>query len=278
MSDRVMDPALERLGGVLAGYDRLVVAFSGGADSALLSYVATSVLGREAVICATAVSASLAPDELEDTTALAKEWDLRHVTVATHELENPSYVANTLERCFFCKDELMNVLAPLAASEDSRVALGVNLDDLGEWRPGQRAAREAGAVFPLVDAKLDKETVRAVSRDLGLRTWNKPAAACLSSRVPHGTPVTVSLLGQVARAEQSLHRLGLRQLRVRHYGDAARVEIAEEELGHAFSLRAEIVEAVKAAGYRYVTLDLEGFRSGNLSLSALAESTAEVEK
>jgi uncharacterized protein len=148
--------------------------------------------------------------------------------------------------------------------------LGVNLDDLGDHRPGQRAAGERGARFPLVDAGFTKADVRAASRRLGLRTWDKPAAACLASRLPYGTTVTVGLLGRVERAEAGLHALGLRALRVRHYGDTARVEVALEELGHLLGQREAVVAAVKAAGYRYVTLDLEGLRSGNLNASLAA--------
>ena len=145
------------------------------------------------------------------------------------------------------------------------MVLGVNVDDLGDHRPGQKAAEEAGAVFPLVVAGFDKADVRAASRHLGLRTWDKPAAACLASRIPYGTTVTVGLLGRIDRAEAALHRLGLRQVRVRHYDDTARIEVALDELDAAFAQRAAVVDAVKSAGYRYVTLDLEGFRSGNLN-------------
>jgi uncharacterized protein len=152
----------------------------------------------------------------------------------------------------------------------------VNLDDLGEHRPGQAAARERGAVFPLVEAGLDKATVRALSQLLGLETWDKPANACLSSRIPHGTPVTVGLLSQVAQAESALRQLGFVGLRVRHYGDAARIELPADELSRAVELRSDVVAVVKAAGYRYVTLDLEGFRSGNLAQSALADEAPAV--
>ena len=261
---------LGRLETAVANHGRLVVAFSGGADSALLAHVATAVLGRDAVLCATAVSASLAPEDHAETEALAAEWGLRYVAVATNELDNPAYQANGLDRCFYCKAELMTVLSPLAELEHARVALGVNLDDLGDYRPGQAAAREAGAVFPLVEAAMTKAEVRQLSRSLGLRTWDKPANACLSSRIPQGTPVTIGLLSQVARAESALRQLGFGQLRVRHYGDLCRIELIEDDLSRAVEARGEIVSAVKAAGYAYVTLDLEGFRSGNLVQRALS--------
>ena len=263
--------ALGRLEAVLADLGPAVVAFSGGADSALLAAVATRVLGAGQVLCATAVSASLAPEDENHCAALAAEWGLRWVAVATHELDDPAYVRNDLDRCYHCKRELMDVLAPLAASERATVALGVNLDDLTEHRPGQKAAAERGAVFPLVEAGLDKAAVRSVSRSLGLRTWDRPAAACLASRVPHGTPVTFAILDRVATAESALRRLGFTALRVRHYGDVARVELPLADLDRAIVAREEVVRAVREAGYAYVTLDLEGLRSGNLSRAAAGE-------
>ena len=262
--------ALVRLQVMLARLGRVVVAFSGGADSALVAAVATRLLGAEQVLCATAVSPSLAPEDLAHCAGIADEWSLRWVAVTTHELDDPAYVRNDLDRCYHCKRELMDVLMPLAETERATVVLGVNLDDLSDHRPGQKAAAERGAVFPLVQAGLDKATVRKVSQALGLSTWDRPAAACLSSRVPHGTPVTLGILGQVAAAESSLRRLGFDALRVRHYGDLARIELPLEDLDRAIDIRDEIVTAVRDAGYRYVTLDLEGLRSGNLSRAAAA--------
>jgi uncharacterized protein len=185
--------------------------------------------------------------------------------VVSDEGSRPEYVANGPDRCYHCKSELMDRLAPIAEAERAVVALGVNVDDLADHRPGQRAARERGAVFPLVEAGLTKDLVRAAARQLGLAVWDKPAAACLASRVPYGTPVTLGTLHQVAAAEEALRALGFRDLRVRHYGDLARLEFAEGDLELALADRARIVAAVRAAGYRYVTLDLEGLRSGNLN-------------
>jgi uncharacterized protein len=263
-------PARIRLDEELRQLGRVVVAFSGGADSAFLAHVATSVLGTDSVICVTADSASLAPEERADCAALALEWGLRHQFIDTSELDRPDYVENDLNRCYHCKTELMDALQPIADEEQAIVILGVNLDDLGEHRPGQRAAEERGALFPMVKAGLTKAEIRALSAELGLRTFDKPAAACLASRVPHGTPVTLGVLSAVAKGESALRQLGFRELRVRHYGSTARLEIGLGELPDVLARRSEIVDALHAAGYRYVTLDLEGLRSGNLSQDALA--------
>ncbi|MGH9263701.1 MAG: ATP-dependent sacrificial sulfur transferase LarE [Acidimicrobiales bacterium] len=257
--------ALDTLRSRLRELGRVTVAFSGGADSAFLAWVANDTLGPDRTLVVTAVSPSLAAEEAADCAALAEEWGLRWSPVPTAELDRPDYVANGTDRCFHCKTELMDAIAPLAAAEEATVVLGVNVDDLGDHRPGQQAAAEQGAAFPLVEAGFTKAAVRQASRELGLRTWDKPAAACLASRIPYGTPVTVSTLSGVGRAEAALHRLGFRQVRVRHHGEVARVEVEVDELAPALARRQEVVAAVKAAGYRWVTLDLEGFRSGNLN-------------
>ena len=249
----------------LGRLDRVVVAFSGGADSAFLAAVARRVLGDRA-LAITAVSPSLAGAEEADCRALAAEWGLRWQAVETDEMERAAYRLNDTDRCYHCKAELMDVIGPIAAAADgAAVLLGVNIDDLGDHRPGQRAAGERGALFPLVEAGFTKADVRAASLALGLRTWDKPAAACLASRVPYGTEVTVALLSQVERAEAALRRLGFRELRVRHYGDTARIEVPLDDLPAVVELRAEVVDSVEGCGYRYVTLDLAGFRSGNLN-------------
>ena len=249
----------------LRRYGSVVIAFSGGADSAFLAHTARRVLGREAAHCITAISASLASDEEVDCRQLAEDWDLRWTPIATDELANAAYAINDRDRCYHCKTELMHVVEPIATLAESRVLLGVNVDDMGDHRPGQRAAAERGAVFPMLEAGLTKADIRALSNHAGLRTWDKPAAACLASRLPYGAPVTLRVLTQVDKAEASLHRLGFRQLRVRHYDDTARIEVDVDALVEVVSRREEIVAAVKKAGYRYVTLDLEGFRSGNLN-------------
>jgi uncharacterized protein len=255
---------LEALRLDLRRLERVVVAFSGGADSAFLAAVANDVLGHGAH-AVTAVSPSLAGDEEADCRSLASELGLRWTPVATQEMERAAYRINDTDRCYHCKAELMDVVTPIATAERATIVLGVNVDDLGDHRPGQVAAGERGARFPLVHAGFTKAEVREASKALGLRTWNKPAAACLASRIPYGTEVSVALLGQVDRAEAALKRLGFAELRVRHYGDTARLEVPVDQLAAVVATREDVVAAVKAAGYRYVTLDLEGFRSGNLN-------------
>ena len=249
----------------LRSLERVVVAFSGGADSAFLAWMAHDTLGVDRAHAVTALSPSLAASERDDCSRLADEWGLRWTGVETTELDRPEYVANGRDRCAHCKTELLDALAPIAAAEAATVVLGVNTDDLGDHRPGQEAAAVRGAVFPLVDTGFTKAAVREASRTLGLRTWDKPAAACLASRVPYGVPVNLATLDRVGAAEAALRALGFRQLRVRHYGDLARVELESSDLAAAVERRTEVVAAVQSAGYRYVTLDLEGFRSGNLN-------------
>jgi uncharacterized protein len=256
---------LDRLRARLRDLDRVVVAFSGGADSAFLAWVAHDTLGADRALAVTAVSPSLSGGERRDCLTIADEWGLRWVTVATDEMARAAYRRNDGDRCFHCKDALMDAVVPLAADEGATVALGVNVDDLGDHRPGQRAAAERGAVFPLVEAGFTKHDVREHSRALGLRTWDKPAAACLASRLPYGTPVSVSVLESVERAEAALRALGFDELRVRHYGDLARIEVPLDALDRVVAQRTAVVAGVRDAGYRYVTLDLEGLRSGNLN-------------
>lgn len=261
----VTGPGLDALRRALQDLGRVVVAFSGGADSAFLARVAHDTLGVDRVHVVTAVSPSLAGDERADAAALADEWGLRWSAVETHEMADAAYRVNDGDRCGRCKVALMDVLDPIAADELATVVLGVNIDDLADHRPGQTVAADRGARFPLVEAGLTKADVRHHSRAMGLRTADKPAAACLASRVPYGTEVTVAVLSAVERAEGALRRLGFDDLRVRHLDDTARIEVPTDRLAEVVERRAEVVAAVAAAGYAYVTLDLEGLRSGNLN-------------
>jgi len=261
----VAGPGMDRLRRSLRDLGRVVVAFSGGADSAFLARVAHDTLGADRVHVVTAVSPSLAGDERDDAAALADEWGLRWSEVETHEMADAAYRVNDPDRCGRCKDALMDVLVPIADSEAATVVLGVNVDDLADHRPGQTVAAERGASFPMVEAGLTKADVRHHSREMGLRTADKPAAACLASRVPYGTEVTVAVLTAVDRAEAALRRLGFDDLRVRHLDDTARIEVPIDRLPDVLEQRAEVVDAVAGVGYAYVTLDLEGLRSGNLN-------------
>jgi pyridinium-3,5-biscarboxylic acid mononucleotide sulfurtransferase len=259
----------------LRGLDRVVVAFSGGADSGLVAWAANDVLGPERALAVTAVSPSLAGTERDECRDLAAEWGLRWQEVATDEMEHAAYTRNDGDRCYWCKEALLRAVGPIAEAEGATVVLGVNVDDLGDHRPGQRAAAERGAVFPLVEAGFTKADVRAWSQRLGLRTWDKPAAACLASRLPYGTPVTLRRLAAVEQAEAGLRGLGFAELRVRHYGELARIEVPVDALARVVAEATAVVEVVKTAGYRYVTLDLEGLRSGNLN-AALGHAVLEV--
>ncbi len=261
---------LARLRGALRGLGSALVCFSGGADSALVLAVARAELGDGAVAL-TAVSPSLADAEREAAAAFCRALGARQLWVETREQAAPGYAANGPDRCYFCKDELYRVAGAKAAELGlAHVLDGFNRDDAAEHRPGRRAALEQGVRSPLVEAELSKADVRAISRELGLATWDKPAAPCLASRIPTGTPVTPLRLSQVARGEAALRALGFKVFRLRHHEEVARLELAADELARLFdpATRRAVDEAVKAAGYRFVSVDLEPFRSGRLSVTS----------
>jgi len=244
--------------------ERVVVAFSGGVDSTLLAKAAHDVLGARA-LAVTAVSPSLAVAEREDARRLAELVGIACREVVTHEGQDPRYAANAVDRCYFCKKHLFDTLAPLLAERGGgTLVYGATVDDLGEHRPGMDAAREAGVAAPFLVAGLGKAEIREASRRLGLPTWDKPALACLASRLPHGTTVTPERLAQVDRAEAALRALGYRQLRVRHLGDRARIEVAPEELPRALAEAPRLVAAVVDAGFAEAFVDPEGYRAGRL--------------
>lgn len=251
----------------LQGYREVVVAFSGGVDSTFLAAMAFEALGPHAVAI-TGLSPSVAVSEREEAEALAAQIGIRHECVETHEMDNPEYVANSPMRCFHCKDELYGVLGAIAARADGAVVVdGTNADDVGDWRPGRQAAELHGVRSPLLDLGWTKAEIRGASHDLGLPTWDKPAMACLASRIPHGNAVTVEALDQVGAAEAMLRSLGVRQLRVRHHGDVARIETDEAGMAIVFATqnRERVVERLRNLGFKHVALDLAGYRQGSLN-------------
>jgi uncharacterized protein len=277
-----MSSKLEVLRSTLAGYRRAVVAFSGGVDSAFLLKVAADALGTECH-AVTAVSATMARSEVEDAIALARELGLgeRHHIVESHELEVPGFADNPVHRCALCKTELMDVAGPIAAQlGDAPIILGTNVDDLGDVRPGIAAARDRGARMPMVEAGLHKQEIRALSRELGLRTWDKPQLACLSSRFPYGTQITPERLRRVDEFEDGLRELGFRQLRVRFHDTIARVELDVDELPRivAPGVRDRVVALGKRLGFTYVALDLGGFRSGSANEALPAETLVRLKR
>ena len=276
MGEGSVDGAGEKERGLLVRLGELrsvIVALSGGTDSAYLAWAAHRALGEKA-LSITALSESYSAYDREQVEIFLKATGVRHEFVETHELENPSYRANAADRCYYCKDELFNVLDGLVKERGfAAVAYGVNADDTSDFRPGHRAAAEHRVLTPLLEAKLHKEEIRSLAKRAGLPCWDRPASACLSSRLPYGTEVTAERLSLVERGEAALRELGFRQFRVRLHDKLARVELAQDELQRGLEpkMAASIAQALKAAGFAYVALDLEGYRQGSLN-EALAKS------
>jgi uncharacterized protein len=266
----------QRLRALFRGMDSVLVAFSGGVDSSFVLRVAHDELG-ERVAALTTVSPTNPEDDTRTAVALAGTLGVVHLVIDANELEIPGYAANPVNRCYFCKDALYDICAAHAAARGiTTIVDGVNTDDLGDFRPGLRAAEEHGTRHPLVEAALAKHDIRALSRGLGLATWDKPASPCLSSRFPYGTEITRERLATVAHAEQVLHGEGFREVRVRYHGDVARIEVGRAELprfGDA-ALRRRVTDGVRAAGFQHVTIDPDGFRSGSLNRSLPSRTRA----
>ena len=257
----------EKLFSVLRGLDRVMVAYSGGADSAYLAWAAHQVLGGNA-LAVTADSASIPESHKRDAEAFVRQFGISHEYIETREFENPDYLKNDANRCFHCKDELFTRLEEVGRERGiGNIVYGVNADDLGDYRPGQNAAGQHQVMAPLVEAGLRKAEIRELSRIAGLPTWDRPAAACLSSRIPYGTPVTIENIKTVERGEEEIKALGFRQFRVRFHGELVRLEIAPDELASALNLETarRFTAIFKALGFKYVTLDLEGYRQGSLN-------------
>ena len=262
-----LEPKQSRLEERLRSLGRTLVAYSGGVDSAYLAWAAHQTIGSE-MLAVIADSPSLARTQLADAVAFAKEHSIPLEVIPTTELDRPEYTKNDASRCFHCKDELFTVMESSRLTHGfDAIAYGVNVDDQGDFRPGQQAARQHHVAAPLLDAGLTKQDIRALAQAAGLRVWDKPASACLSSRIEYGRPVTREALSAIEQGEDALRALGFRQVRVRHHGDIVRLEIAKDELPRALdpALAAEFTRIFKALGFKFVTLDLEGFRSGSMN-------------
>ncbi|MCF8565841.1 ATP-dependent sacrificial sulfur transferase LarE [Alicyclobacillus tolerans] len=268
----------EKLQGVLQSLDRVVVAFSGGVDSTFLLKAALETLGTDRVLAVTADSETYPERERLEAIELAKEMNSPHVVISTSELNIPGYAENPVNRCYFCKNELFSHLIPIAQEKGyPHVVFGAIADDLGDYRPGLQAAKENGVRAPLQEVMLYKREIRYLSRELGVRTWDKPSFACLSSRIPYGQVITQEKLSMIDRAEAFLMDLGFRQVRVRHHEQTARIEVTPQEMSAIVETAGMVVEKFKEIGFKYVTLDLQGYRTGSLNETLDGKTKAHTE-
>ncbi|MGH3090198.1 MAG: ATP-dependent sacrificial sulfur transferase LarE [Rubrobacteraceae bacterium] len=262
----LLERRLDELGAIVAPHESALVAFSGGVDSSLALAIATRALPKGKVLAVTSNNETYLPSELDLAKDVSESLGVKHVVVNTRELDNPDYASNPTNRCYFCKSTLYSDLSEMAKERGyGCVVDGANADDEGDYRPGRKAAKELGVVSPLSEARVTKEEVRKLAKHLGLPSWGKPALACLSSRFPYGQEITPEKLSQVARAEEFLRREGFEQVRVRHHGEIARLEIGEKEMDRAFARREEISAELRAAGFLYVAMELSPYKSGSLN-------------
>ncbi|MBN2327623.1 MAG: ATP-dependent sacrificial sulfur transferase LarE [Candidatus Omnitrophica bacterium] len=260
-----IDQKYEKLQQILAGMESVIIGYSGGVDSTFLAKVATDALGDKA-LCVAALSESYPRHEREEAAEFARRLGLHFITINTFELDNPDYRKNAPDRCYHCKKEILSQLQRIARERGFQtIALGTNFDDLGDYRPGQQAASESGARSPMVEAELTKDDIRTLSKRLNLPTWDKPSFACLSSRFPYGEEISKEKLEMVDRAEQVLREHHFRQFRVRHHDNLARIEVPSDEMQKLLDHREEIVERLRTIGYRYVSMDLTGYRTGSMN-------------